>query len=166
MGWIDYENAVWTETWQALWERSVQNAASSRRGQRMLRELRTALLDMPNKRLIPGALMVDGEVCPIGAMAWYRLKKGKAIELPASNNPSAMLLSVADMEGFSWRAHQRGIDLQETLRVGAALGFVPCLAWTLVDLVDWHANVFPPPTPEWLYQRVLKWVNEHIKEEQ
>ena len=57
------------ELWQANCQRSLRGKA----GQRELRFLRDALLAMPVKRLIRGALEHDGDVC---AIACYGRAKG------------------------------------------------------------------------------------------
>jgi hypothetical protein len=59
--------------------RYLNNARRSlrgRKGQAVLREVRAALLAMPEKRLIAGDLLKDGEVCAIGAWARFRLAHG------------------------------------------------------------------------------------------
>lgn len=62
--------------------RYLNNARRSlwgRKGQAVLREVRAALLAMPEKRLIAGSLLKDGEVCAIGAWARYRLEQGPIV---------------------------------------------------------------------------------------
>ncbi|HQT62796.1 hypothetical protein [Acidiphilium sp.] len=51
-----------------LWRGTVARAINGKRGQKFLREMRDALDAMPNKRLIDGDLISDGEVCAIGSV--------------------------------------------------------------------------------------------------
>lgn len=53
----DYEYAVLD---QGRWQRNARAALKSRRGRRALAEIREALLALPEKRLIEGALCTVG----------------------------------------------------------------------------------------------------------
>jgi len=59
-----------------LWRGAVDSALRGKRGQAFLRELVTALDALPNKRLISGELVCEGECCALGAVA---LKRGKDV---------------------------------------------------------------------------------------
>ncbi len=56
-----------------IWRGAVNSAIKGKRGQAFLREMLESLDALPNKRLIAGELVVDGECCAIGAVA---LKRG------------------------------------------------------------------------------------------
>lgn len=57
-----------------LWQANCERSMRGKKGQQELRELRDALLALPDKRLICGALVdEDGEVCAIAA---YGRRKG------------------------------------------------------------------------------------------
>lgn len=58
---------------------NARRSLAGKKGQAVLRELRTALLAMPEHRLIRGALLQDGEVCAIGAWGRYRLAQGPIV---------------------------------------------------------------------------------------
>lgn len=62
-----------------LWHSNVQRAIKGRRGQRDLRTLEAALLDLPDKRLIRGKLADrHGGVCTVGALVLHkRVAKGE-----------------------------------------------------------------------------------------
>ena len=66
----DDENA---EFKAAAWNRNAQLALKGKRGQKALRELREALMALPEKRLIEGA------VCTVGADERRAVHKAQAI---------------------------------------------------------------------------------------
>lgn len=55
-----------------IWRGAVNSAIKGKRGQAFLREMLESLDALPNKRLIAGELVVDGECCAIGAVALNR----------------------------------------------------------------------------------------------
>ena len=111
--------------WQANCRRSIKGA----KGQQALRELRDALLALPGKRLISGALERDGEFCAIGAYA-----KAKGVDLtdfdPEDNNHD---------------------------EAGIEAGMPHLVAWTVVFEND-EAGPWSGETPEARYERMLRWV--------
>jgi hypothetical protein len=60
----------------ALWRSNLNRSIASKRGQESLRDLREALLGLPQKRLISHHLAKDGDVCTTGALVLYRRIKG------------------------------------------------------------------------------------------
>lgn len=59
----------------ALYEANARRALHGKRGHVAIRELRDALLALPEKRLIAGHLSRDGAVCALGALDIYRSTK-------------------------------------------------------------------------------------------
>lgn len=55
-----------------LYRGAVERAIKGRRGQAFLRELLAALDAMPEKRLIAGELIEDGEACALGVLGTQR----------------------------------------------------------------------------------------------
>ena len=139
------------ELWQANCWRSIYGKA----GQYELRELETALLAMPEKRLIRGALTDEkGGVCAIACYA-----KHKGVDL-----------STFDPD-------------DESDEVGIAGGMPRLVAWKVVELNDillntvWEVAHGPIPPgyrvykggvrdmrPEERYEKVLGWVRAHLHE--
>lgn len=117
------------ELWQANCERSIRG----RVGQEELRELREALLAMPEKRLILGTLDdEEGGVCAVGA---YARRKG-------------LDLSKYDPD----------IESDE---VGIEAGMPKLVAWKVVEINDMEFDhAF---TPEQRYAGVLNWVESKLK---
>lgn len=64
----------------AMWRGQVASAIRGRRGQRFLRDLIAALDAMPEKRLIAGDLIRDGEVCALGAVGVRRRIKVEQLD--------------------------------------------------------------------------------------
>lgn len=61
------------EQWQyALYRGRLLSSMRGKRGQAFFRDLISALEAMPEKRLIPEALIKDGEVCALGALGKQR----------------------------------------------------------------------------------------------
>lgn len=140
----------------ALWDANCRRSIRGKLGQRELRELEKALLEMPHKRLISGALCDDDDVCAVGA---YARHKG------------------LDLSGFD--------PEDETDEVGVAAGMPRLIAWKLVALNDltldvvWEVAEGPrnryeatykggipyirDVTPEERYAKVLAWVREQLR---
>lgn len=125
-----------------LWQANCQRSLQGRKGQAALRELETALLALPVKRLIAEEVEnADGEVCTIGALAKFR---GLITdEMKAQGE--------YDMEG-----------------VGVKLGIPRMVAWKIVEVTDiqlpdsfHYYNT--PVSPEYRYQKVLAWVQSQIQ---
>jgi hypothetical protein len=122
------------ELWQANCERSLRG----KQGQEELRELRTALLALPEKRLILGALEnADGDVCAIAA---YGKHKG---------------LNLADFKADP----EFSDEDEDSDDVGIAGGMPRLVAWKVVAMNDIHLDRC---TPEQRYERMLAWVESKI----
>jgi hypothetical protein len=142
----------------ALWDANVRRSLKGKAGQKALRELRDALLALPEKRLIANLLTDDrGDVCAVGAYA-----KAKGLDI-----------SKFDRE-------------DESDDVGVAAGMPRLVAWSVVAQNDIHNDVvwevaYGPErryhgaykggvalirdmTPEERYERVLAWVRTQLGE--
>ncbi len=116
------------ELWQANCERSLRG----KHGQEELRELREALLALPEKRLIHESLEdEEGGVCAIGA---YGKRKG------------------VDLSKFD-------VD-SDTDEVGIAGGMPRLVAWKVVEMNDMQfSSEF---TPEQRYEKMLAWIESKL----
>lgn len=123
------------------WARNSVTTLNSKRGQTALRELRDALLALPQKRLVTDTFCeVDEEgninACVLGALA---LHKGfKPDDLIILDGESAS-------ETADWASNN--------------LGLVYTLAWNLVEMND---EQFSLKTPEQRYEAFMEWLNYHI----
>ena len=115
-----------------LYRANVDRAIAGKRGQTFLRELAAALDAMPVKRLIPGELEINGEVCALGAIG---VKRG---------------LDMSDVE------------LYDPSDVAKLFGIARCLAAEIeyINDEDWEAP--PNETPEQRWARVRRWVEDNI----
>lgn len=133
-----------------LWNANLIRHMRGRAGQAVLRELREALLSLPEKRLINGRLADEsGCVCTVGALAAHR---GVSLKELADRIK-------VDYEGYpfdEWDAEEA--TLNEGLRIGLKTGMVVRLASINDD--TWGPGIHE--TPEQRYERVLKWVESKI----
>ena len=128
----DYDSEVAEGAW-ALWDASVRRAIAGKRGQKVLRDLEIALIEMEPKRLIGGSLITtDGEKCALGQYA-------------------------------AWRGYDLtvGGDYNDMLHFAKKLGLTRTLAVEIVWQNDeagdsWHEE------PERRHKRVLAWVRSMI----
>lgn len=153
---------------QAFWDHRAKLARTSKRGRKALTELREALLALPERRLIEGALSTvrvedrcvreyqrrsaiakhreqgDG-VCAVGAYIWHRrVKEGMTTDEAFDSLPVLL-----DSEG----------GLLETAEEGKAAG----LTWTLAYiLADYNDEVFAGMTTEERFEAFIKWIDREL----
>lgn len=158
-----------------FWWHNARRALKGKRGKKALAELREALLMLPEKRLVSGAISTaslrvkaekmtdDGDwrkaeltakivkegigVCAVGA---YMLRK-RVLELGETTEEAMRQLpSLADIESNG---------LYETMLEGQAAGLSRYVAWTLADRND---EVYGELTPEERYIAFLKWIDNEL----
>lgn len=121
-----------------LWQANCQRSLRGKKGQAELRVLRDALLALPEKRLISGALERDGDVC---AIACYGKFKG------------------IDLEPFKSQPDDWDEDDIESDQVGIEGGMPRLVAWKVVEMNDME---FDHLSPEKRYERMLAWVERQL----
>lgn len=133
----------------ALWEKNLRRNFSGKPGQAILRELREALLALPEKRLIQTRLADEqGNVCTLGALAAYR-----------AADRTAELVELAELieeEGDfidEWEAQE------QTLAVARGMGVKTPMAVELAYINDDGPH---EETPEARYERVLRYLDKVI----
>lgn len=115
-----------------LWQANCRRSLNGKAGQRALRDLETALLALPTKRLIADELHdVAGDVCAIGALARAKGLKPKA---------------------------DPGYEMEE---VGVECGMPRLVAWKVVEINDIELSSYRVG-PEARYERVLAWVRSQL----
>lgn len=158
----------------ALWQANVNRSLAGRDGQAALRDLETALLALPQKRLIQHTVACDGDVCAVGA--YLLLKRSQQRGVPIEEAQRALEAEMGPRE------HQDDI---ETDALGEAAGMPRLVAWKLVALNDlvldtvWEVAHGPVQgghgiykggiavvrdmTPEERYDKVLAFVRSKLK---
>ena len=162
----DYPNA------SDLWEANLRRALAGKRGKKALAELREALLALPERRLIAGALCTvgadrlapqaysrgdleekierDGEGgCAIGAYVWYRKVK-------AGMDPQAAFAELPTLLDVVGNAEV------QTAEAGKRAGLTFTLAQSLAYRND---EEFGGMTPEVRYRRFMEWIDHQLSEE-
>lgn len=151
----DFDELFPGQTW--LWEANVERNFSGRPGQRKLRELRDALLALPEKRLIETRLADEkGNVCALGALAVkHRVDQGE----PRERVLAEMAARTSSDDGWvdTWEAEQG------TLAEAEACGVKTPMAVTVAYENDCGPS--SKETPEQRYVRVLAWVEKRILSE-
>jgi hypothetical protein len=135
-----------------LWQANMRRALAGKQGRRRLAELEAALLSLPEKVLIDGALYREGYVCALGALALYqRLKSNDDVEWVHSGLEN-------DSRDFSteW-------DVIEY--ASQTMGMTEALAYAIAWANDEGDGAWQPDeTPSQRYDRVLAWVRRKIAE--
>jgi hypothetical protein len=141
------DDGDWDYGRYSLWERAMTNALSGRRGQAALADLEQALLALPQKRLIDGALACNGEVCAVGALVVRN-------RVAAGEDRAAVL---ADLERAT-DPEEYNDNADVTATYGAKHGRMAyAMAWRIAELNDEDCR---NATPEWRYEYVLDWVRK------
>jgi hypothetical protein len=139
-----------------LWQRGLEHHLRSRVGKRMLRELEEALLELPEKRLIRGALCRQGEVCAVGAYIVHKAVargRDRTSILEELDKRAQQFASYLDEEGDYEAA-------EDTVVAGKLLaGLSKYLGWT----VSQHQDSIDD-TEERRYELVLAWVRKLIEQ--
>jgi hypothetical protein len=123
-----------------LWHANIQRSLAGRKGQAILRELRDALLALPQKRLIDEYVANEqGEVCTVGALLLER-------RVRAGEDREAALADLAKVEDY-------------TDSYAADKGVPKILAWWFAYVNDYELRHL---TPEDRYAHVLRDVESRI----
>lgn len=137
-----------------FWWANVQRALKGRKGQKALRELRDAMLALPEPKLISGRLATeDGHMCAVGVLAVHRrVSKGERRE--EVMRELAQLITV-DEDGYDYDGDG---DLK-TAESGVKVGLTFALAWQLGSVNDSYVR---DETDEQRYERVMRWIDEQL----
>lgn len=177
---------------QGRWEANVERSIKGRKGQQALRDLRDALLAMPEKRLIRDEFATpDGEVCAIGAAVAYKRAQAKGIPITEAAK------ELAQEDPDSWDGYTKNPETGryekqvESIRYDRATNsMVPTGEWfteeryhdddpadytatrgsneagfsyTLAWDIGWQNDeTWSHLTPEQRWRRCLKWVESRL----
>ena len=142
-------------TWEMI-QWNLKRHIASPKGQAKLREFRDALLAIPGRRLIDGALVNEGDVCAIGAFAAYkRVQQG--LDWPAA------VEAIRDL--YQPKTHWGWLedsDAYTTQDAGVReCGLTRTLAWQLAWQND---ETLDRLTPEQRWQAMYDWTCKQIRE--
>jgi hypothetical protein len=150
------------DQWQLIrWRGAVRSAIRGKRGQAFLRELLAALDAMPEKRLIAGDLVFEGQP------EFPRPHPEEDIivggdQLVTGHGEVVMIGEVCALGclGKARGLDMSNIDPEDPYQVAPAFDISEALAREVVYINDeggWY-----PETPELRFQRVRKWVDAQI----
>lgn len=167
----DYDDGL---PW-AMWNRIVSNALGGRRGQKALADMETALLALPEHKLLEGHLALDGGVCAIGALVAHHRAQAENVDI--ATIIEAMSVGVTCECGHARDMHLEGTacigklwqgrscycteydprtdDVWDTVDAGRKFGLTSSVAYHLAYLNDEH---FHEAAPEERYDLMLAWV--------
>lgn len=119
-----------------LWEANARRALGGKRGQAALRDLESALVELPSKRLISGHLAHRGEVCAIGALVAHRRAangedRDVVLRELASAAPALCECGHSELEHLGLVGHCTGCDVasKRTREMWAKADREPDEAW-------------------------------------
>lgn len=131
-----------------LWQANCQRSLKGKAGQAALRELETALLALPEKRLIADKLQApDGEVCALGALGRF-----KGVEVPISTDNNY------NDDDCLERLEQE----EAVIQFGVDLGVPYMVSVAIVERND--GGSYFDDTPEGRYTAMLTWVQRQLVE--
>ena len=144
-----------------LWQANCRRSLRSRAGQRELRELEAALLALPEKRLIHGALQDGtGGMCAIAA---YGQRKGVDLSTFDPEYDSDDVGIAGGMPKLvAWKVVERNDVLLDDYYVTAEGPTKPEPGWYREHYENRGVHQRMTYTPEERYQKVLAWVREQI----
>jgi hypothetical protein len=163
----DYE---YDEKRARLWEANYERALKGKRGRKALADLREALMALPERKLIDGALCTVNPdrrrpasrlwqiefdelieyhgrgVCAIGALLWHRKVK-------AGMDPAEAFDSLPTLPDYD-------SDLGDTAQLAVReAGLVYPLAWMLAYRND---EMYDGQTPEERFEAFLAWIDQEL----
>jgi hypothetical protein len=157
---------------QGRWEHNIPLSIKGKRGQAALRFLESALIAMPEKRLVSGWLATpDGECCTVGLYVAAKEAAKREIPLRQAAQTIALETYPEEFTGLVRVAPGKYADdygilaedesgQETTIDAGKAAGLTGTLTWVLGDLNDCSYGHL---SPEQRYEKVLKWVRAELK---
>lgn len=136
-----------------LWEANQERSLKSKRGQAALRRLESALLALPEPKLIADAIETpEGLVCGLGALAKHEHYKGD-LSLPPEPE-------YGTEEWYEFDADEHGINVQDAMLALADALDVPKLV--AVAIIAENDSEYRIQTPEDRYRHLLSWTRSWI----
>lgn len=181
-------NEDWDEDFPnqgAFWWHNTMRALRGKRGRRVLADLREALLMLPEKRLVSGAISTAALETKALGMPDTRAGWGSTVEVPNFAKLDALakceqegigvcavgayllrkrVLELGETPDEAMRALPSSADvegyyLDETANLGEQAGLAKTLAYLLADRND---ETYGHCTPEDRYQHFLAWIDVEL----
>lgn len=148
----DFNNAA------ILWEANQERSLKSRKGQAALRRLETALLALPEPRLIADAIEdADGLVCGLGALA----KHEHLDDIPQL--PQQPADNASNEEWDEWFSEDQGEVVEDAMLALARALDVPRLV--AVAIIYQNDDYRREQTPEARYAKLLAWTRSWLSDD-
>lgn len=176
----------------ALWNANIDRAIKGRKGQAVLRDLREALLELPQPKLINGYIAAGQDVCAVGALVVHRrVSKGEAREqvlqeletlikpycecghprdLHEDGDGYCKYVSGNTSKGCWNQCEKFRLDPEEMGDdfggdVTARLGVRAGVSYSLAwRLASLNDETFRNATPEERWQKMMGWIDENLQE--
>jgi hypothetical protein len=178
-GGSDYDEA-WPNQ-GAFWWANAQRALTGKRGRKVLAELREALLMLPERRLVSGAVSTASlaaradempDTWPTTSfenyvkheMAGKCVEEGIGVCAVGAYLLRKRVLELGEtpdeaMKALPSASDIEGYGIQETADLGARAGMTRGLAWLLADQND---ETYGACTPEERYEKFLAWIDQEL----
>lgn len=164
-----------------FWQANAERALKGKRGRKALAELREALLMLPEKRLVEGAVStvaLDAKYRdePDTTPGWRNWTKEEALKKCAEQGPGVCavgaylmrkrVLELGETPEQAMAALPSHADVEDryiddTAQLGAAAGLTSYVAYELAYRND---ETFRDCTPEQRYERFLAWIDKELAE--
>ena len=137
------------DIWDLIrWRGAVTSALRGKRGQAFLREMETALLELPKKELVEGDFANQNGVCALGSVALRRKVKS----------------GVTHEEAMKQIVKEWPQESEECGDIASSrLGIARAMAKEIMFLND-DDFFYSREKPQARYERILKWVRDKITE--
>jgi len=136
--------------WELIrWRGAVKSAIRGKRGQTFLHEMKSALLELPEKKLIDGQFANQNDVCALGSVAVRRkmqegMARSEAMKAVTEEWPDEMYEECGNV-------------------ASGKLNIASAMAKEIMYINDDES--YWDTSPEKRYEIVLNWVKNNIKEE-
>lgn len=145
----DYDGEDWPLVY-GRWEAALKSTLNGRPGLAGLRKLEAALVALPSKRLIRSAIVQDGEVCALGALALQEFGEH------GSADPLADL-----SQNYGYLVDEGPSETEETsVEIGQRHGMSRTLAVHIAQTNDEGFETDPTQRYERMLATVRQWIAE------
>lgn len=136
-----------------LWQSNQERSLKSRKGQAALRRLESALLALPEPKLVADAIeTADGMVCGLGALAKHEQYQG---DLSLPQEPAE-----GTEAWYEWDEDEARGETEDAMLALAAALDVPKLV--AIAIIYENDDYYGTATPEARYSKLLSWTRSWL----